>query len=309
MSLPQTSSLPDMPVRRQKSKLKRKEYVWGYLMVFPLLLGMSALFIWPVFRTLVLSFTEWGDFGTYHYNGLDNYRKLVQDPAIVRSLLHTLLYVIVYIPLILVLSILSAVLLSSKIRGLTVYRTIFFLPSVMMPAAVALSWRWLLNGDYGLLNAALHLFSLPGTSWLTDSRTVLISVVAVAVWSAMGLQTIILIAGIKGISPSYYEAAAIEGAGPATRFLHLTLPLLTPTIFFVSVTSLIGALQVFDLIFMMVGTVAIDHVDSVVYLFYKQAFIRNDKGYASAIAVMLFILILLITALQLKLQKKWVHYE
>lgn len=303
------SPRPRNRMNRNHSKLKRREYVWGYAMVFPLLIGMGALFIWPVLRTIFLSFTEWSDFGNYEWSGLHNYTRLIHDTAVYRSILHTLEYVIIYVPGIVVLSTAAAVLLSMKIRGIAIYRTILFLPAVMMPAAVAMSWRWLLNGDFGLLNAALKSVSIPGVSWLTDSRTVLISIVIVAVWSSIGLQAMILVAGIKGISPAFYEAASIEGAGPISRFFRITLPLLTPTLFFVTVTSLIGALQVFDLIYMMVGAVAIDHVDSVVYLFYQQAFLKNDKGYASSIAVMLFILILLVTALQLKLQKKWVHYD
>ena len=289
--------------------MKRRDYAWGYAMILPLLLGIGVLFIWPVARTIFLSFTEWGEFGKYHWSGMANYKRLLHDPKIYEALLHTLLYVVLYVPAIMVLSTFFAVLLSKRIRGVTVYRTLFFLPAVMMPAAIAMSWRWLLNGDYGLLNAGLALLSVKGLSWLTDPRTVLIAVVCVAVWSAIGLQTVILISGIKGISPSYYEAAEIEGAGATTQFFRITLPLLTPTLFFVSLTSLIGALQVFDLIYMMVGTVAIDHVETVVYLFYEMAFIKNDKGYASAIAVMLFVLILLLTGLQLQIQKKWVHYE
>ncbi|AJY75493.1 carbohydrate ABC transporter permease [Paenibacillus beijingensis] len=295
--------------RSRKSKLKRREYLWGYGMILPLLLGVGVLFIWPVVRTVYLSFTEWGDFGKYHWAGAHNYVKLASDPEIVRALLHTLLNVVLYVPAIVVQATIVAVLLSQPIRGVSLYRTVYFLPAVMMPAAVAMSWRWLLNGDYGLVNAVLKLFSIQGPSWLTDPRTVLLTVVFVAVWSMVGFQAVILIAGIKGIAPSYYEAASIEGAGPLSKFFGITLPLLTPALFFVSVTSLIGALQVFDLIYMMVGTVAIDNADTVVYLFYKQAFVRNDKGYASAIAVVLFALILLLTALQLKIQRKWVHYE
>ncbi len=296
-------------INAKRSKLKRREYGWGYAMVFPLLFGISALFIWPVLRTIYLSFTEWSDFGNYHWRGLSNYIRLIRDTAVYHSLLHTLQYVIIYVPAIVILSTLAGVLLSSKVRGISVYRTIFFLPSVLMPAAIAMSWKWILNGDYGLLNAGLKLLSIHGVSWLTDSRTVLISVVGVAVWGAVGLQAVIIISGIKGISPMLYEAASIEGAGRVSRFFRITLPLITPTLFFVSVTSLIGAMQVFDLIYMMVGTVAIDHVNTVVYLFYQQAFIKNDKGYASSIAVLLFIIILIVTALQFKLQKKWVHYD
>jgi multiple sugar transport system permease protein len=278
-------------------------------MIAPMLFGLGTLFIWPVFQTIYFSFTKWGDFGNYSFSGLDNYRKMLQDPNLLKALYNTLTFVIYYVPSLVVLSILFAVLLNQKIRGVVIYRTIFFLPAVMLPTAVAMGWKWLFNADYGLINTMLRGLLLSGLHWLTDPKLALLSVVIVAVWSAHGLQTVILLSGLQGIATSYYEAASIEGAGPFTRFFRITLPLLTPTIFFVSITSLIHAFQLFDLIYMMIGDITIDEAQTVVYLFYKESFVFNNKGYGSAIAVVLFIIILLVTALQMRLQKKWVFYE
>jgi multiple sugar transport system permease protein len=290
-------------------RLKRGEYLWGYVMILPLLAGLSALFIWPLFRTFYFSFTDWGDFGMYRWIGGDNYRKLISDPDLYRAIGHTFVYALIYVPALVVLSTALAVLLNREIRGKSLYRTLYFLPVVLMPAAVGLAWRWLLNGEYGFVNEALGFLDIHGPGWLTDGRTALPAVAGVAVWSMIGFQMVILLSGLQGISSTYYEAASIEGAGNWTVFARITLPLLTPTLFFVTVTSLINAFQAFDLVYMMIGPVAIDHADTVVYLFYKQAFQLGEKGYASAVATVLFLVILLITVLQLKLQKRWVHYD
>ncbi|MFD0693281.1 carbohydrate ABC transporter permease [Paenibacillus sp. GCM10027628] len=289
--------------------MKRKDYIWGYLMVAPMMIGLSVLFIWPIFRTTYFSFTDWGDFGRYRWTGMRNYVLLIRDPAVYRAFLHTLEFVALYVPILVIFSTLLAVLLNQKIRGVAIYRTLYFLPVVLMPAAVGLAWKWLLNGEYGLINQLLAALHVDGLSWLTDSRTALLSVAAVAVWSMIGFQAVILLSGLKGISATYYEAAAIEGAGVWAVLSRITLPLLTPTLFFVTVTSLISAFQLFDLVYMMIGQVAIEHADTIVYLFYKQAFQLNAKGYASAVATVLFIVVLLLTALQMKLQKRWVHYD
>lgn len=286
-----------------------KDYAWGYLMITPMLIGLSVLYIWPVFQTFYFSFTNWGDFGNYSFAGLENYRKLLHDPVLLKAFYNTMIFVVAYVPTLVIVSVVVSVLLNQKIRGVTIYRTIFFLPTVMIPSAVGMAWKWLFNADYGLINVILKTLSISGPHWLTDPRLALLSVVVVAVWSAVGFQTVIFLSGLQGIAASYYEAASIEGAGRFTKFFRITLPLLTPTIFFVTVTSLIHAFQVFDLIYMMIGDITIDEVQTVVYLFYKQSFVLNSKGYGSAIAIVLFVIILLVTALQMRLQKKWVFYE
>ena len=294
---------------KKRLRPKHKEYAWGYLMIAPLFIGLCVLFIWPVFQTFYFSFTDWSAFGQYTWTGADNYRKLLNDPEFFRAFGNTLLYVVTFVPSLVALSVLAAVLLNQKIRGVGTYRTIYFIPAIMLPAAVAMVWRWLFNADYGLINAILRTFSIQGPRWLTDPDIALYSVVIVGLWSTVGFQTVIVLSGLQAISSSYYEVAAIEGAGPFVRFFRITLPLLTPTVFFVTVTSLINAFQVFDLIYMMIGNVAIDQAQTIVYFFYKKAFVFNEKGYASAVAMVLFAVILIVTAFQMRLQNKWVFYE
>lgn len=297
-------------------RYSRKDIIWGYLMIAPLMIGLFIFYLWPLCQTFYLSFTEWGAFGKYHWSGLSNYQQLLQDPELLGALRNTLVFTIILVPSSIILSIVVAVLLNQKIRGVGIYRTLYFLPAVTMPAAIALVWKWLYNGDYGLINNLLSLVHIQGPRWISDPHLALYSLTLVAIWSSVGNNMVLFLAGLQSIPGTYYEAAALDGANAFQRFWRITLPLLTPTIFFVSVIALIQAFQVFDLIFLMFGTVsgvtsnlAIEATQTIVYLFYKNAFMLDNKGYAAAIAMVLFVIILCITAIQLRLQKRWVHYE
>jgi len=298
-------------MKRRLSPMKTQEWLWGYIFVAPLILGIAVFYMWPVIQTFYFSFTEWGAFNKYSWSGLKNYERLLQDKVLWGAFRNTLVFVVWSVPLTVVFSIIVAALLNQRVRGLTIYRTLYFLPVVTMPAAVSIVWKWLYNGDYGFINYILSFFHIKGPTWLSDPKFALYAVIVVAVWMAIGNNMIILLSGLQGISSSYYEAAELDGAGPLYKFFNITLPLLTPTIFFVMVMQLISAFQMFDLIFMMIGdkSIAIESAQTVVFIFYKYAFLDNAKGYASTIAIVLLVVILIITAIQMRLQKKWVHYE
>jgi multiple sugar transport system permease protein len=290
---------------------KRSDYFWAYLMITPLMLGLVIFYLWPIIQTFYFSFTEWGAFGQYEWTGLDNYKRMLEDTNLLKSFKNTAIYIIFTVPIGIFLSILIAVLLNQNIKGKSVYRTLYFLPVITMPAAIAMVWKWLYNSDYGLLNYLLSLIGIKGPQWVSDPKIALYSIIVVAIWSGIGYNMVIFLSGLQGIPKTYYEAAEMDGAGPIRVFFKITLPLLSPVIFFVSIMSLIGAFQVFDLIFMMIGksSTALENTQSIVYLFYQHAFVLNDKGYAAAIAVLLLAVILIITAIQMVLQKKWVHYD
>ncbi len=293
-----------------------KDIIWGYLMIAPLMIGLAIFFLWPICQTFYFSFTTWGDFGKYAWSGPGNYVQMVQDPALLKALYNTVVFTGISVPVSIVLSILVAVLLNQKIRGVGVYRTLYFLPAVTMPGAIALLWRWLYNGDYGLINYFLSLVHIQGPRWVSDPRLTLYSLTVVAIWSSIGNNMVLFLAGLQSIPGTYYEAATLDGAGAFQRFWRITLPLLSPTIFFAGVIALIQAFQVFDLIFLMFGAgssvstnLALESTQTLVYLFYRNAFTSGNKGYAAAIAVLLFVIILSVTALQLRLQRRWVHYD
>ncbi|MFS0824446.1 carbohydrate ABC transporter permease [Bacillus sp. 1P02SD] len=290
---------------------KRSDYFWGYLMIFPLMIGLTVFYFWPILQNTYFSFTERSAFGVSEWIGLDNYVRMFSDGQLGQSFQNTFVYILFTVPIGIFLAILVAVLLNQKIKGKSIYRTIYFLPVVTMPAAIGMVWKWLYNGDYGLINFLLSKMGIQGPNWVSDPNFALYAVIVVAIWSGIGYNMIIFLSGLQGISKTYYEAALIDGAGPYRTFFQITLPLLSPIIFFVSIISFIHAFQVFDLIFMIVSdkSIAIDKTQSIVYLFYQHAFVLGDKGYASAITTLLLVIILLITAVQMKLQKKWVHYD
>lgn len=293
-----------------KQNKKMLDLGWGYLLIAPTMIGLFVLNIFPIFQTLYLSFTKTGTFGKSKFVGFQNYIDIFNDKLVMQSFFNTFKYTLLVVPIGVFLSLVVAVLLNANIKGKTIYRTLFFLPVVSAPAAVAMVWRWMFNSKYGLINNLLGMIGINGLDWLLEPNTAMLSIVIVGVWSMIGYNMIILLAGLQEISPTYYEAAEIDGAGPIRKFFSITLPLVTPTLFFVVITTLIGALQVFDIIYMMLDrkNEVIPQVQSTVMLFFTYSFERNMKGYGSAIIILLFFVILIITWIQLKLQKKWVHY-
>ena len=235
---------------------------------------------------------------------------MFKDPAVLGATFNTFKYAIIVVPVTVILSLIVAVFLNKKIKGVSVYRTIYFLPMVAAPAAIAMVWRWLYNSEFGLINYLLSIIGIKGPQWLSDPKVAMISIAIVGIWSSVGYNMVLLLAGLQEIPKDYYEAASIDGASPIRQFFTITLPLVSPTMFFVVVTSIISAMQVFDVIFMMIDktSVALEGTQSLVYLFYQYSFVMNDKGYGSAIVMLLLVIIMIITAVQVKVQEKWVNY-
>lgn len=289
----------------------KRQWIYGYLFIAPVFIGLVIFYIYPFIRNVFNSFYNINNFNIARFAGIANYTQLLHDGEFWQTAYNTFLYVIISVPIGIVISTVLAELLNTQIRGKSIYRTLYFLPAVTMPVAVAMVWKWLYNGRYGLLNQLLALLELPERNWLSDPSTALYMVAIVGIWSSAGYNMIILLAGRQGISKTYYEAAIIDGANSITQFFKITLPLLTPTLFFVLITSMISAFQVFDTIYMMIGktNIALETTQSLVMMFYRYAFEYGQKGYAAAISICIFLTILCITVLQLRMQKKWVHYE
>ncbi len=284
---------------------------WALVFLGPTALGIAVFYLWPTVRTLIISFTKSGPFGGSEWVGIENYTRLFQDPELIGALRNTAVYTVIALIGIPLAVGIAALLNTAGLKGRSAYRTLYFIPVVTMPAAIALVWRMIYNGDYGVLNAALGAVGIEGRSWLTDPNTALIAIAVVGIWAGLGTNIVIFLAGLQGIPDTIMEAADLDGAGPVRKFFSITIPLLSPSIFFVSVISVIGALQVFDLIYMMLGrsNPAMPNTRTVVYLFYEAGFLDNDRGYAAAVAFLLLVIILILTIVQFRLQKKWVHYE
>lgn len=296
----------------KKTSIKlNKEWLTGYLMIFPVVAGLLVFYIYPIFKVIIDSFYEVGSFNKRSFVGLDNYLTMFNDPKMWSSLFNTFSYVIVIVPGTIIISLILAALLNTKIKGRGFFRVVYFIPAITMGAAVAMIWKWMYNSDHGIINAILNVLGFDSVNFLTNPNTALLSICLVSIWINVGYNMIILLAGIQGISKTYYEAAAIDGASLVKQFFGITLPLVTPTLFFVLITNLIGTFQTFDTIYMMIkeSGIAMEATQSMVMYFFRNAFSYSKKGYASALAVFLFLIIMLVTLIQMKLQKKWVNYE
>lgn len=289
----------------------KREAFAAYLFILPFLVGVAIFNIYAFVQNALISFTNKKSFGTPDWVGLKNYIKLFQDDKFYQSLIHTGLYVIICVPSVIILSIIIANALNSKIKGVGIYRTLIYLPVVTLPTAIGMLWKWLLNAQFGLVNAVLGAFGISGPSWLSDPNWSLWAMCIVLIWSSIGQAVIIFLAGLQGISRGYYEAAEIDGANSVQKFLHITLPLLSPTTFMLVIVEVMGFFQVFDLIFLMIPPTSsgMPGARSIVMLFYEEAFQNFNKGYGAAVSIVLFIIILIVTLIQMKLQKHWVNYD
>lgn len=289
---------------------KRSNTFWTIVLLMPLMSGLLIFFIYPFFQNFIYSFTNLSSFGNWSWVGLSNYRRLIGDVQVGRSFINTFIITLVSVPITITISLVIAVLLNAKIEGKGFYRVLYFLPAVTMPAAIGMIWRWLYNGQYGLLNQVLSNFGIDSINWVTNPDYSRIALIVVAIWSGLAIKIVFFLGGLQTIPKSYYEAAEIDGASALRKFISITIPMLAPTLFFVSITTLIGTLQMFDLLFMLIPQSGNGLVTTrtIIYEYYQNAFVYMDKGYASAISIAIFLVILIITIIQLRLQKKWVTY-
>lgn len=294
--------------KKKMTTWERNQLFWGWLFIIPTMAGLIILNLYPIVNTIYQSMCKTGDFGRGNtFVGFANFSRLFADSEVWQALLNTIKYAIIEVPFSICFALVLAVLLNRKMVGRSTYRAIFFLPMIVAPAAVAMVWRWLYNSQFGLLNNAFGL----KVEWISNPKIAWISIAVIGIWSILGYNIVLFISGLQEIPHDYYEAADIDGASGVQAFFSITVPLLSPTIFFVLITRIIGALQVFDLIYMVMdpSNKALPKVESLVYLFYQQSFDYGDKGYGSAIVVLLLAVIMVVTVFQMIGQKKWVHYE
>jgi multiple sugar transport system permease protein len=299
-------------VRHKPGKFSRWEAIEGYLFISPWLIGFFVFTLGPMLYSLYLSFTQYDPRGTAapHWIGLANYAYAFNnvDEKFYISLINTLVYSVVAIPLGLLGSLLIAILLNSEVKAIGLWRTVFYLPAVLPTIAVGMVFLWLFNTDFGLVNYGLVAIGLPRVDWLGDPRFIIPSYVIASLWGVGG-GMMVMIAALKGIPKSYYEAATIDGANWWHKFISITLPQLSFVLFFNLIMGIIGAFQVFDIAFVMgnQGT-SRDHLFYVLYL-YQVAWTGHKMGYASALAWILFGIIMVISLFVVKSSPMWVYYE
>jgi multiple sugar transport system permease protein len=283
---------------------------WGYLFILPWIFGFLLFTVGPMLVSLALSFTTY-NLAQVRYVGLHNYHYLLgRDPLFWKSLYNTAIYVAFSVPLGLTGSLLLAMLLDTNARGISVFRTVFYLPSLTPAVASSLLWMWLLHPDIGIINFALrHLGVTHPPGWLQSESWALPSMVLMSLWGIGGARMIIFLAGLQGISEHYYEAAKIDGANAWQRFLHITLPLITPVIFFNLVLGVIGAFQVFTNAYIMTEGGPNNATLFYALYLYRNAFVYFKMGHASAMAWILFAILFVFTFIQFRRSRSWVHYE
>jgi len=281
----------------------------GYLYISPWILGFILFTGGPVVASFVLSFFEWRMIEPPRWVGLENYVTMITaDPLFTKSLVVTVNYVVVSVPLQIAFALALAVLVNQKVRLVGVWRTIFYMPSVVSGVAVSVLWVWLLNPEYGLVNDILSFFGITGPDWLTSERYALPALIGISLWNVGGAMVIFL-AGLQGIPSELIEAAELDGAEGLTRFRYVTLPLLSPVTFFNLVLAVIGGVQTFTQAFVMTQGGPLNATLLYALYLYQNAFAFLKMGYAAALAWFMFIIILVITLIQFRLARTWVYYE
>ena len=285
--------------------LSNNQQLAGWIFILPALVGTLIFIVIPVICSFGLSFVKWDLLNPMQFVGLNNYREIFSDALFYKILWNTVVFALstsifgVIIPLVL------ACILNSKIRGAEFYKTAYFLPFITPMVVIGVVWEWIFDPNIGFLNHILHLH----INWLYDPHYAMAALIIVSVWKLIGYNMIIFLTGLSGISQSLFEAAKIDGANPFETFKNITVPLLSPTIFFVVIITAISSFQIFDLIYLMTGGGPLDSTNVLVYAIYKNAFEYFNVGKASAIAYVLFVLILILTLIQWNLRKKLVYNE
>lgn len=283
----------------------------------PSIIGFAVFYLVPMVISIFISLTNWNGldrlfaegFMREHFIGLENYKNILKSDEFWKVLSNTAKYIVLYLPLMLTTSLLGASLLSQKRRGVGAFRVIYYIPVLTSWVAASLIWRSILAPQYGAMNGILEIFGITGPGWLLDEKWAMPAIVLVSVWKDMGFFALILLSGIVGINKSYYEAAELDGAGKWQKFWKITLPLLTPAIFYVLIVSLINSFQLFPQIMIMTDGGPNGATQVMVERIYKYGFRYFRMGYASAFSWLLFVIIMTCTAIQMRGQKRWVNYD
>jgi multiple sugar transport system permease protein len=297
--------------RAKLTKSERKEELLGFLYISPWILGFLAFAAFPILASLTLSFMKWDIYLPPIWVGFKNFTNLFTDPLFYKSMQVTLTYSALSVPINLVLGLLLSLLLNVKVKGIDFFRTLFYLPSVITGVAVAMLWMWMLNSKFGLLNYLLSIFGINGPAWLQDPQWILPSYVLIGVWGVGG-SAILFLGGLQNIPAHLYEAARVDGANVFQRFWKITLPMLTPTLFFLIMMGIIGSFQVFTTAYVIngSGTGGPENAGLFYMLYlYSKAFKSFDMGYASAMAWIGGLISLILAILVYWTQNKWVYYD
>jgi multiple sugar transport system permease protein len=289
--------------------LSRQENLEGWLFVFPLMLGLVVFVVLPTFGSFLMSLYKWDIVSPAQWIGGGNYERIfTQDHVFGTVLVNTIYYAVLTIPLSMVGGLILAMLVNQQLPGSILFRSLFFFPVVTSDVAIAVVWSWMFSAQFGLINNVMESVGLPALKWLGSTVWAMPAVAIVSIWFRVGYNMILYLAGLQGVPEQLYEVASIDGASAWAKFYHVTLPLLTPTTFFVLVTSVINSFQIFGLIYIMTEGGPGYATSVYVYYLYQTGFRFFRMGYASALSVILFAIVALVTLVQWRMSKKWVFY-
>ena len=298
------------PVKKPILSRKHKEWIWGYVFIAPTVVGLFVFLIGPIFFSFYISMSRWDNLNPPQFIGFDNYIRMFTDSMLHLEIRNTLLFAVFIVPFTVIMPLLVAVMLSVKAKWIGFFRVCLFLPWVTSGIAAAMVWQNMFMDRFGMVNGFLRRLGIPVVGWLSSPHTVFGIVVAMSVWAALGYYAIIYLVGLKNLPASYNEAAAIDGANKMQVFFKITIPLLTPQIFFVLTMTAIGAFQMFDAILVFGANPHIrDGIRTVAFGIFDRGFNFQQMGYASANAIVLLIMIMAVTLLNFVFQKFWVHYD
>ena len=294
-----------MEQAKTSSRLQRRWNFWGYLFILPNFLGFLLFMLVPIIMALVFSFTNYDVISQMDFVGINNYVGLFTDDQFITSLLNTLWFAVLTVPTGVILALLLAVLFNRQIRGISIFRTFVFIPVITSMVAVSLVWSMLYEDNAGLLNTLLGYVGLGPVHWLTDTNIAMISIAIMSVWKGLGYNMTIFLAGLQGVPGELYEAATIDGATARQKFMKITVPMIAPTTYFVTLMALIGSLQVFDQVWIMTQGGPVDATKTVAMYLYQYGFQFYKMGYACAAAYVLFILVFIVSLIQNISSKNW----
>ena len=296
-------------MKHSKLKMQTKEGILGYLFASPWILGFLIFTLYPVISSLYYSFTSYNTLKAPKWVGLYNYIFMfTKDPLFYKSLWNTAFYAILSVPLGIAAGVLVAMLLNQKVKGIRLFRTLFYLPTIASSVATALLWMWIMEPNFGLLNTFLAKIGIIGPGWLTDPAWAKSSLIFMSLWTVGG-GMLIYLAALQDVPQSLYESASIDGASSFKKFLKITLPMITPTLFFNLITGVIGGLQVFNQAFIMTSGGPAYSTYFFAYHLYNKAFTEYSMGYASAMAWVLLVITMILSMIIFKSSKRWVYYE
>jgi multiple sugar transport system permease protein len=297
-----------MRKKKKMNSMERSEAITGYLFASPWIIGLALFTIYPIIAAIMYSFMDYNILQEPSWIGVKNYVDMVHDDLFWKSLGNTFYYVIFSVPLSMIIGLAIALLLNMDIKGMAIYRTLYYMPSIVPLVAGSILWSWIFNPNFGILTNLVESLGLESPAWLADPAWAKPSLILMSLWGAGG-GMIIYLAGLKNIPDVYYEAADLDGAGSWTKFVHITLPMLSPTLFFQLIMGVIGSFQVFTQAFIMTNGGPNDATLFYVLYLYQNAFQFWKMGYASALAWVLFAIIMFFTWLNFKLSNYWVFYE